>query len=166
MTRLQIAGEQLAFTRRYTADHLANVPEHDWFRMPTEGVTHIAWQVGHLAMANYRLVLERVRGPRPADEQLISADFLQRFGRGSVPVPDPQAYPSIAEIKTVFHNVHAASLLALQEVCDADLELPPFTPHRLFNTRWQALMWCSQHELLHAGQIGLLRRLHGQPTRW
>ena len=45
----------------------------EWFRQPTEGVTHIAWQVGHLALAEYWLTLERIRGRRPDDLHLAWA---------------------------------------------------------------------------------------------
>ncbi len=42
----------------------------------------IAWQVGHLAMAEYRLALERIRGPQPQDAGLISEEFLRLFDTG------------------------------------------------------------------------------------
>jgi hypothetical protein len=34
-------------------------------------------------------------------------------------------------------------------------------PHPMFSTKLGALMFCPFHEMLHAGQIGLLRRLFG-----
>jgi uncharacterized damage-inducible protein DinB len=33
-------------------------------------------------------------------------------------------------------------------------------------TKLEALFWCSQHELIHAGQIALLRRLIGKEPQW
>jgi hypothetical protein len=30
----------------------------------------------------------------------------------------------------------------------------------------EALFWCSRHESVHAGQIALLRRLHGLSPQW
>jgi len=63
MTRLQTAMDRIKFSREYSLRMLENVPAADWFRMPTPAVTHIGWQVGHLAIAEYRLALERIRGP-------------------------------------------------------------------------------------------------------
>jgi uncharacterized damage-inducible protein DinB len=40
------------------------------------------------------------------------------------------------------------------------------TSHALVRTKYQALAWCAQHEVVHAGQIGLLRRLLGHPPVW
>ena len=39
-------------------------------------------------------------------------------------------------------------------------------PHSLFETKMGALYWSARHEMLHAGQIGLLKRLVGIPAAW
>jgi hypothetical protein len=93
MRRAEQLTESIGRARDYTNYLLAATPTSDWFRMPQEAVSHIAWQVGHLAFAQYRLALERVRGKRPGDEALISSAFLEKFGRASAPVSDSQTYP-------------------------------------------------------------------------
>ena len=62
--RLEIAIKHIEFARSYTLGLIEGLDDDDWFRQATEGVTHIAWQVGHLAMAEYGLCLFRVRGRR------------------------------------------------------------------------------------------------------
>ena len=89
MSRLQLAIEQITFARNYTIRLLDQTRAEDWFRQPPGGVSHIAWQVGHLAMAQYRLALDRIRGSEPQDADLISESFLRLFGRESVPDGDP-----------------------------------------------------------------------------
>src|SRR6185369_320780 len=76
MSRLQLAFEQITFVRSYTTRLLDSIKLDDWFRQPAGGVTHVAWQVGHLAMAEYRLALERLRGVRPEDADLIPQAFF------------------------------------------------------------------------------------------
>src|SRR5205085_2732252 len=105
MSRLRDAVEQVVFARRYTLGILDTIDPADWFRMPAEGITHVAWQVGHLAMVQFRLGMERVRGPRPGDEDLMPAAFLKAFGRDSVADPDPAKYPPPAVIRTTFDRV-------------------------------------------------------------
>ena len=73
MSRLHLAIEQIAFARQYTLRLLGDLAGDDWFRIPPGGVTHVAWQVGHLAMAQYRLCLERVRGARPDEVEAKAA---------------------------------------------------------------------------------------------
>lgn len=165
-TRIAIAVTNIEFGRRYTLRFLDTIPESEWFRMPTEGVTHVAWQVGHLAMAQYRLAFERIRGPRPEDAELIDTAFLKTFGRDSVASADPSAYPATSTIRAVFDRVHRQVLAELPNTPDDVLDTPPLTPHSLCSTKWECLLWCSHHEMVHGGQIGLLRRLLGQKPIW
>jgi uncharacterized damage-inducible protein DinB len=166
MSRLRLAIDQIRFARKYTLGLLDAVEPDDWFRRPAEGATHVAWQVGHLAMAEYRLALERIRGSRASDAALIAPDFLERFGRGSTPSADPGDYPSAEEIRATFDRVHAAALAELPQLADEELDNPPLKPHRLYHTKLGSLHWRAQHEMLHAGQIGLLRRLLGYEPLW
>jgi hypothetical protein len=166
MTRLTLAVDQIASARNYTLRLLDATGPADWLRRPTEGVSHIAWQVGHLAMAEYRLALERLRGPRPEDATLIVEPFLRRFGRESVPDPDPAKNPSPSEIRAVLDRVHQQALRELAMLTDEELDQPSLKPHPLFTTKLGALLWCGQHEMVHAGQIGLLRRLLGYAPLW
>lgn len=148
--------------RRYTRNLLEATDLADWFRMPEGGVTHVAWQVGHLAIAQYRLALWRIRGARPEDGRLIPESFQSTFGYGSVPSSDPADFPSIEEIQAVFDAVHRQTLHELASLPDPDLDAPVERPTHLFSTKQGALLWCGQHEFLHAGQIGLIRRLLGK----
>ncbi|MHB8865901.1 MAG: DinB family protein, partial [Pirellulaceae bacterium] len=92
-SRLQLACQQIEFARQYTLSLLADIDPADWFWRPPQGVTHVAWQVGHLAMAQYGLCLFRMRGRRPEDVQLMSGTFRKKFSKGSTPDPDPQTQP-------------------------------------------------------------------------
>lgn len=166
MSDLDRALEQIRFARRYTRRLLDATPENEWFRQPSAGVSHITWQVGHLAMAQYRLALERIRGRHAEDEALISETFLVAFGRDSTPHSDPACYSSLDDIRAVFDRVHERLLSELPGLDAAELAAPPAKSHSLCATKLDVLMWCGQHEMLHAGQIGLLRRQLGHPPLW
>jgi uncharacterized damage-inducible protein DinB len=167
MSRLEIAISQIKRARKYTLRLLENTNPEEWYEQPTEGVTHIAWQAGHLAMAEYRLALERIRGKRDEDKDIIPDDFVARFRRESEPVPDPSLYPTPARILVVMERVHQEALRELKTLSDDALDSTPLAPaHPLFDTKLGALLWCAQHEMLHAGQIGLLRRLLGHAPLW
>ena len=167
MTNLDSALKQIRTARLYTKSMLRSVNDDDWFRQPTEGVTHIAWQVGHLAVAECGLALERLRGEKSDDAQLISSGFRKLFGRGSVPTADQSDYPSPDEIRAVLDRVHKRvmdQVGAMPEEAMGDAIAEP--AHPMFKTKLGALHWCAQHEFIHAGQIALLRRLFGaEPLR-
>jgi hypothetical protein len=163
---LQLALDQIVFARGYTENLLGHIDEKDWFRMPAGGVTHVAWQVGHLAMAEYRLGMARLRGKRAEDADLISDAFIGLFGRDSAPDPDSNRYPSVGEMRSVFDKVHAQLLRELASLPEEELDKPLLAPHPLAKTKLEAMLWCGQHEMLHAGQIGLLRRELGAAPLW
>jgi hypothetical protein len=167
MSELELAVSQIKRVRKYTMRLLEHTNPKEWFEQPSEGVTHIAWQAGHLAMAQHRLCLERIRGQMPEDKEIISDEFTTCFRRESQPIADPDLYPSPARILVVLDRVHQQALRELPRLSEAELNSPPLPPaHPLFDTKLGALLWCAQHEMLHAGQIGLLRRLHGHSPLW
>jgi len=166
MSRLEFAIDQICTARQYTEKLIDNIDPANWFRQPSEGVTHVAWQVGHLAMAEYFLAIKRIRGQRPEDADLVSDDFLSLFEKGSVPDPDPGKYPSPEEIRSVFDRVHRQTVEELKSLSGESLDEPSEPQHSMFSTKLGTLHWTAQHEFTHAGQIGLLRRLLGNAPLW
>lgn len=161
MNRLQLAIERIQFTRGYTLSLLKDIRAEEWFQRPTEGVTHLAWQIGHLVVAEYAMGLKYVIGVQPHHESLIPPDYFRLFGRGSKVETDPQQHPGPDRIRQVLDAVHARVPLELAGLKDDELDQPPTSPHPAFSTKFGALLFCGEHEMVHAGQIGLLRRLLG-----
>jgi uncharacterized damage-inducible protein DinB len=160
---LELPLQQIKDARKYTLSLLEDLEPGDWFRMPSEGVTHIGWQVGHMAMAQFRLCLERLRNLQPGDWDLISKDDLRRFAKGTTPEDNASAYPGPEEIRAMLDRVFDAVVREVPQYEGDDLDTPLVNPHPIFKTKLEALYFCSKHEMLHAGQIGLLRRLMGKP---
>lgn len=153
---------QIEFARSYTVSMLEGLADADWFAMPAGCPTHLAWQVGHVAMAEYGLCLYRQRDRQPIDMELMPSGFLKRFGRGSVPLADPAKYPALGEIREIFDRIHSQVLKEAPGFTEEQLRQPVEPPYAIEPTKLGALWFCSHHELLHAGQIGLVRRLLGK----
>jgi hypothetical protein len=166
MSSLAFALERIARTRQYTLTLLEGLEDEQWLQMPAGCPTHIAWQVGHIAMAQYGLCLMRVRDSQPGDRDLMSREFRKQFSKGTTPDVDPAINPAPGEIRRVFDAVHAQVLLEAPSFDESELEMPLAAPHQMFATKIAALHFSADHEMLHAGQIGLLRRLLGkEPVR-
>jgi uncharacterized damage-inducible protein DinB len=163
-TKLQAAIARLELARRRVQEFTDDLAPDQWFWHPAEFTTHVAWQVGHLAVSEYNLCLRRIRGRTKADETLIPDAFIEHFKLGSQPVAGAENYPPIAEIKRVFNAVHAQSLQELATLSDEALDVPLEQPHPVFQTKLGAVDYAPSHEMVHAGQIGLLRRLMGKPA--
>ena len=159
---LKLALDQIEFARGYVLATLEGIDESDWFTMPAGAPTHVAWQIGHLAMAEYGLCLFRQRGRQPIDLELMSSSFRKLFSRGSVPEADQAKYPSAAEIRATLDRVHQQVLAEVPSFTAEQLAEPVEMPYAVEATKLGALLMCSHHEMVHAGQIGLLRRLLGK----
>jgi uncharacterized damage-inducible protein DinB len=97
---------------------------------------------------------------------LISEKHRNLFGADSVPDSDPTKYPSQAELRAALDRVHEQALRELPGLHEAELDQPVPHPHPFAKTKLLALLWCAHHEMVHAGQIGLLRRQLGHPPLW
>lgn len=164
---LALAIQQIQFARSYTLSLLAGIEEPDWFAMPAGAPSHLAWQVGHLAMAQYGLCLFRLRGRQEIDAELMTSSFRKQFSKGSTPDADASKYPPPAEIRGTFDRVYAQVMKELPAVSEATLTEPIDMPYvDGYPNKLGALLMSSHHEFLHAGQIGLIRRLLGKtPVR-
>lgn len=162
--RIEIAIRRIEFARLYSLSLLEGLAPDDWFWMPEQYPTHIAWQVGHLAMSEYGLTLFQQRGrDREVDAQLMSSKFRKMFMRGTSPSLDRESHPSPDEILGVLDKVHSQMRLEVPTFTDEELDQPLGPPTSAFATRYGALLFAGDHEMIHAGQIGMLRRLMGKP---
>lgn len=166
IAQLELAIQQIRFAREYTLSLIDDIDGADWFRQPAEGVSHLAWQVGHLAMAMYGLCLFRMRGRAEVDLQLMSSAFRKKFSKGTTPDANPAGNPPLEEIRGVFDRVFEQTMIELPLAHEELLDEPIDMPYAAYPNKLGGLLFCSHHEMLHAGQIGLLRRLLGkQPVR-
>lgn len=159
---LPLVLAQMRFTREYMSAMLQDIADDEWFRMPSGLPTHLAWQVGHLAMAEYGLCLYRVRGRVSEDTDLMPGTFRKAFMRGSSVDSDSGKYPASKEILDTLSRVRAQvekeSPTFTQEMLSASSEMP----YSVFPNRFGGMLFCPQHEMIHAGQIGILRRALGK----
>jgi hypothetical protein len=162
--RLSAAIARLEFSRKYTWRLLDDLNPEEWFWTPAQFTTHIAWQVAHLTVSQYRLCLERQRGRELGDESFMPLSFYEAFKVGSAPVAGATNNPPLDEIRQRFDMVFERSIAELSQRTDADVDVPTEPFHPAFQTKLAAVEWSAAHEMLHSGQIGMLRRLMGKPT--
>lgn len=173
--RIEVALNLLKSAREYLDSLLDGLTDEDWFWVPNESsrtgsepayCTHIAWQVGHIAMAEYGLMLFRQRGRAEVDLELMPGSFRKRFAKASMPTGERNAYPTPAEIRQQLDRIHAQVMLEVPGFSPETLDEPLDPPTAGFPTKYGAMLMAAQHEMLHCGQIGVLRRLMGKnPVR-
>ncbi|MBM3965564.1 MAG: DinB family protein [Planctomycetes bacterium] len=157
---------QMIFSRDYTLNLISNVPDELWHTPPKGVPTHFAWQIGHLAVAQYGLMLFRQRGRAEGDLELMPGWLRKRYARGSVPTPDETAEATKSEMLSLLAKIHTAAMEYAPTMSPESLAEPTEMPFTAYPIKLGALLFCPLHESIHAGQIGLLRRAHGlDPVR-
>jgi len=153
--------QQMRFARQYTLQLLDSIPHSLWYEQPVGLSTHVAWQVGHLAVSQYGLMLFRQRGRAAGDLELMPGWLRKQFGRGSQPASSAAGQPEPAELLARLAAIDKQAVQEVPGLTAETLREPIDMPYAAYPIKLGALMFCPIHEGIHAGQIGLLRRLHG-----
>ena len=157
---------QLVFTRTYLKQMLDTVPAEQWSVIPPGAPSHLAWQVGHLAVAQYGLMLFRQRGRAEGDLELMPSWLRKRFGKGTSPSTDTGEIPHRDQLIEILDRIDAQVRHEVTEMPLAQFSEATDMPYAVFPTKLGALLFCPIHESIHIGQIGLIRRLLGfDPVR-
>ncbi|MEM8913965.1 MAG: DinB family protein [Planctomycetota bacterium] len=165
-TVLQTAVGQMEWSRRYTHELLEATPMDRWYETPSGHMSNVAWQVGHLAVSQYGLLMFRIRGRKTEDLSLIPGRFRKTYGRGGTPPLSQDGQPDPAELLTKLNTVHKLAMAEIANVDPAVLLEPVEMPYAVHACKLGAVLFAPMHESLHAGQIGGLRRGLGlEPIR-
>lgn len=144
----------------YAKALLRDVPDEDLCIVPSPGMNHPAWIVGHIAMACDTItgLLEK---PTLTDDA-----WRGLFGSGSEAVAERERYPSKEVLLGTFAATMQAASDALRvapaELLDRELPKPEF--RKIMPTIGiAAANILSNHAALHLGQLSAWRRLRGYP---
>lgn len=152
---------QMMWIRQYTLQLIESVPDELWYVLPGSSKTHLAWQVGHLAVAQYGLMLFRQRGRSDGDLELMPGWLRKQFGKGSQPSAIEPRAASPSELRNCLDRIDRQAHWEARQLLAKSLLEPTEMPYCAYPNKLGALLFCPLHESIHAGQIGVLRRLHG-----
>ena len=158
--------KQTKWARQYTRQLIDSIPEPLWYVQPQGLKTHVAWQVGHLAVSQYGLMLFRQRGRMPGDLEIMPGWLRKQFGRGTIPSDSAESMPQPSELLAMLDKIDLQAHAEAATLTAEQLQEPIDMPYAAYPIKLGALLFCPLHESIHAGQLGLLRRLHGlEPLR-
>lgn len=152
------ALQQLIWVRQYMMQLVESVPLELWHTIPAGMHSHVAWQVGHIAVAEYGLLLFRQRGRTPEDLELMPGWLRKQYGKGSDPAAIVESVREPAELLTRLSEIHDESLKTVSALTAATLREEIDMPYAVYPAKLGAVMFAPIHESIHAGQIGFIRR--------
>jgi hypothetical protein len=142
--------------------YLADLSDADLLVRPVPGANHIAWQLGHLIVAERGLVGEYLPGAAYPE---LPAGFRAGYTKETAPSDAAGAFLKKDEYLALFNQGREATLAAVDSLSDADLDRPaPEKWAKFAPTLGALLLLASNHTMMHVGQFTPVRRKLGKPV--
>jgi len=152
---------QLTATSGMVGMFLADLSDADLLTRPAPKANHIAWQLGHLINSERGLAAS-IPGAAYPD---LPAGFAERHSNDTAHVDPPTGFGTKAEYLDLHNKTRAATLAALDNLPDADLDKATTGRMASFAPTIGALfLLISNHDMMHAGQFTVARRKLGKPV--
>lgn len=151
--RLELVSQLYNVTEQLALKALKEAKPETLNIRPNDKANSLAWVFGHIVAS--RLGIAKTLG---IDE---SRDWDKLYDFGAE-VKEPEAYPSIDELKETFADINAKLKARFEEMTDDDLKgEPAFKIPGIEESPAGIVAFMSLHESYHVGQLGYIQRLHG-----
>jgi hypothetical protein len=153
-------GYALNSTQQMLGMYIQDLSDADLLVRPAPNANHIAWQLGHLILAESGMGSSQLPG---ATYPELPAGFKEQHSK-DVCTKDT-GFATKAEYLDLFNKVRHATLAAAAKLSEADLDKP--TTGRVAQmapTLGAMLLLNANHVMMHAGQFSVVRRKLGKPV--
>jgi hypothetical protein len=136
------------------ATYLSDMTDVDILTCPVEGAHHAAWQLGHL-IVNERRTVEAIR---PGAGVALSEGFEEAHGK-EAPVDARDGTLTVSQYLQLMTAQRAKTKEVLIALSDGELEQPaPDFMRGYAKSVASAFIMIGSHEMMHAGQLAVIRR--------
>jgi hypothetical protein len=162
MTGTAVIQHALQSTQFLLNSYIRDLSDADLLVRPVAGANHIAWQLGHLLVAERALVkAELPNAPFPE----LPAGFAEAHSKETAANDGPAGFLTKGEYLSIFETVRSATLAAVAGLKDADLDRPAVGPlAKMAPTLGDTFLLISNHTLMHGAQVTVVRRKLGKPV--
>ena len=142
--------------------YISDLSDADLLVRPVPAANHIAWQLGHLIVAEGFLVHTELPDAEYPD---LPAGFAEQYTKETSTSDSPAAFRTKAEYLDLSKKMRAATLAVMDKLTDADLDractgrMAQFAPKL-----GDLLLLVANHTMMHAGQFTVVRRKLGKPV--
>ncbi|HEY3965587.1 MAG TPA: DinB family protein [Planctomycetaceae bacterium] len=139
--------------------YLADLTDAELLVRPVPGANHIAWQLGHLLVAEHEMMEVAYPGSMPA----LPAGFREKYTNDTATLDSASAFHPKSVYLSVAAEQRAATLKSLDKISDADLDQPaPEKFSAWLKTIAELFNMHGTHWLMHGGQWAIVRRKLGK----
>jgi uncharacterized damage-inducible protein DinB len=140
--------------------YLTDLTDAELLIRPVPGANHVAWQLGHL-IASEIMLLANIPGGSPLE---LPAGFAERHSKETAALEPPKGFLTKAEYLALFKKVREQTFAKLDKLPDSDLDKPNTgRMAQVAPTLGALFLLTANHQMMHGGQIAVLRRKLGKP---
>ena len=141
---------------------LADLSDADLFVRPVPGANHIAWQLGHLIIQEYRQMNSQ---ELKIDYPCLPIGFEEQHSESTASVNPPTGFLSKRAYQALGAKMHETTLANLAALSDADLEQPVKGDWgRFMRTLGDLFLGRNRSSQGHSGQFAMVRLALGKPS--
>lgn len=151
---------QILNTARFvTATYLNDLSDDDLLVRPVPDAHHIAWQLGHLLCSECAMI----EGVRAGVAPQLPPHFAERHSKEAGNENAREHFLSKAEYLTLMSSVREVTLSLLSQFSEEQLDAPgPEAMRSYAPTIGSVFLMIGSHEIMHSGQIAVVRRKLGK----
>ena len=139
--------------------YIEDLADQDMMKRPTAGCNHIKWQIGHLIESENMMVETCFPGSMPK----LPAGFKEKYTKEKANSDNSADFHSKAELIALYQEQRAATLKAMGQLKEADLDKPTHESMQSYAPTVGAMFSMQgSHWLMHAGQWAVIRRQLGR----
>ena len=162
MNGIDVLKSSLSGSRKMIEWVISDLSDADLLVRPVPEANHLAWQLGHLIVAEKHLVLEQLPS---ATFPELPAGFAESYTKETSQSDDPGKFHSKAQYLELLGKMREATLSELAKLSDADLDRPTLGNMAAFCPTLGAIFgMVSDHITMHMGQASVVRRKLGKPV--
>jgi hypothetical protein len=148
-------------SRFIMTSYLKDMTDADLIVRPVPSAHHAAWQLGHLILSESQMV----NGVKPGTAPALPVEFAARHDKGAAHSSNQGEFYSKEQYLTFMSALREASLALLSQLSEADLSNPGPEAMRSYAPKvGSVFLSIANHELMHSGQIAVIRRALGKPV--
>jgi hypothetical protein len=162
MNGIQAIESALQTTKGYVGMWVNDFSDADLLVRPVPNANHTAWQIGNIIVGDIFLVQTEIPDAKFPE---LPDGFMKQHGKEGSTDNDASHFLSKAEYLKLVDSVRTATIAALRKLSEADLERPCSEKMKSFApTIGHLFQACSDHTLMHLGQVSVIRRKLGKPV--
>ena len=171
MSKINFLKDQMIESRNFINRLISEIPQDLWYIIPDNTDSNLAWQIGHIMMAQNFHAITVITGRNEKVNELIPVVQYNKIfnGMGTLHRSVEKDLIPTVQLKEQFDTVHKICIDNLDDlsddILDNKLEPIPFK-HPVANVKYEALSWCFKHEMWHAAEMEAIKRDLGHPIKW